>query len=106
MTIEEVLEKIKGPEKLADPGEVDSLLFWVSGWIGDYEERLAVVDQQVAIKEDNLTEEFKTSAKAKTKLKLTPIYIEQQEIERRIRQLKAFRVNLRRRFDILTDKFR
>lgn len=105
MTIKEVLDKLKDPTKLIDPREVDELLFWVSSWISDYEETLAEVDLQVAVKEDDLVEKYGTNAKARTKLKVEAIYIRQKEIERRIRQLKAFKSNLRRRYEILTNKF-
>jgi aminoglycoside phosphotransferase (APT) family kinase protein len=105
MELLEVLEKIKEPEKLIDPREVDLLLFWVSGWIGDYEEQLAGVDQRVAVKYDSLAEIHGSDAAGKRKLALEPVYTEQREIERRIRQLKAFKSNLRRRYEILTNKF-
>lgn len=105
MTFEQVLEKVKDPTNLADFREVDELIFWVSGWIGDYEERLAEVDQRVAVREDELVEKHGTNAKGHTKLKLEPVYIEQQDIERRIRQLKALKSNLRRRYEVLTGRF-
>ncbi len=105
MEIQQVLEKIKEPDKLIDPREVDTLLFWVSGWLGDYEERLAEVDQRVAVVYDDLATEHGSDAAGKRKLALTDIFKEQKEIERRIRSLKAFKANLRRRYSILTGNF-
>lgn len=106
MELTEVLAKIKEPEKLINPVEVDELLFWVSGFIGDYEERLATEDQQVAVKYDELAEEHGSDAAGKRKLALEPIFKQQKETERRIRQLKAFKSNLRRRYEILTNQFK
>lgn len=106
MKIQEVLEKIQDPTKLIDFREIDELIFWVSSWISDYEEELGEIDYRVAVKEDELVELHGTNAKAKTKLKLEPVYINQQEKERRIRQLKAFKANLKRRYDILTNQFK
>lgn len=106
MTLEEVVEKIKEPEKLIDPRVIDELLFWISSWLTDYEESLSEVDQQVAIKRLDLVEVHKSVAKANAYLEMEDIYLQQQAIERRIRQLKAFKANLRRRFDLLTNNFR
>ena len=106
MTEQEVFEKIKEPEKLIDPREIDKLLFWVSSWITDNEEALAEIDQQVAVKYDELATKWETDAAGKRKLALEPIYIEQKKVGRRIKQLKAFKSNLRRRYEILTNQFR
>ncbi len=105
MELKEVLDKIKSPEALIDPREVDELLFWVSSWIGDYEEQLATEDQQVAVKGLDLIEAHGSVAKGQAHLKVEPIYLAMKNTERRIRQLKAFKSNLRRRYDILTNQF-
>lgn len=106
MELQDVLNKIKDPTSLIDPVEVDNLLFWVSSWLGDYEEKLSTEDQQVAVKYDQLAEEHGSDAAGKRKLALEPIFSQQKETERRIRQLKAFKSNLRRRYEILTNQFR
>lgn len=105
MKIEEVLNWITRPDELNDPRVVDELLFHVSGFLGDYEERLAEIDQQVAVKYDDLATEHGSDAAGKRKLALTDIFKQQKGIERRIRQLKAFKTNLRRRYTILTGQF-
>lgn len=106
MTFEQVLEKIKEPEKLADPREVDALIFEVSGWIGDYEETLATNDQVIAVLYDNLAEKHGSDAAGKRKLALTDEYKEHKRVERVIKRLKAFKANLKRRYEILTGSFR
>lgn len=106
MKLEEVLDKMRDPTNLADWREVDELIFWCSGFIGDYEEQLAELDQVVAVKYDDLAEDHGSDAAGKRKLALTDVYKDQKLVERRIRQLKAFRTNLKRRYEILTSTFR
>lgn len=105
MELEQIKKLMEEPEKLIDPIIVDEVMFWTSAFLSDYEERLATEDQQVAVKYDQLAEVHGSDAAGKRKLALEPIYIQQKETERRIRQLKAFKSNLRRRYDILTNKF-
>lgn len=106
MELNEVIQWVKEPEKLIDHRVVDELIFWVSSWKDDKEEELVEVDQQVAIKKLELIEVHKSVAKAEAYLAVEPIYIKQKEIEFRIKQLSSFRANLKRRYEILTDKFR
>lgn len=105
MTFEQVIEKIKDPTNLADYREVDELIFWASGWIGDCEEALAEIDQRVSIKYDELAEKYGTDAAGKRKLKLEPLYLEQTTLERKIRRLKSLKSDLKRRYQILTNNF-
>ena len=106
MKFEEVIEWVKTPDKLIDPRVVDELIFHVSAWKDDYEESLVEVDQQVAVNKLQLIETHKSVAKAEAFLAVEPIYIKQQEIEFRIKQLASFRSNLKRRYEILTNNFR
>lgn len=106
MTFEQVLGKMQDPTNLADYREVDELIFWVAGFIGDFEERLAEADQVVAVLYDDLADKWGSDAAGKRKLALTDEFKEQKAIERRIRQLKAFKANLNRRYKVLTNEFR
>lgn len=106
MDLEQITKLMASPEKLIDARVIDELLFWTSAFIGDYEEKLAEVDQAVAVMYDDLATMHGSDAAGKRKLALTGIYKEQKETERRIRQLKAFRANLKRRYEILTNQFK
>lgn len=106
MEFNEVIQAIKEPDKLIDHRVVDELIFWVSSWKDDKEEELVTIDQQVAAKRLELIEVHKSVAKADAFLEVEPIYIQQQNIEFRIKQLASFRSNLKRRYEILTNSFR
>lgn len=106
MEFNQVIQWIKEPEKLIDHKVVDELIFYVSSWKDDKEEELVEVDQQVAAKKLELIEIHKSVAKAEAYLEVEPIYLRQQEIEFRIKQLSSFRSNLKRRYEILTNSFR
>ncbi len=106
MKFNEVIQWIKTPDKLIDHRVVDELIFHVSAWKTDKEEELVEIDQRVAAKRLELIEIHKSVAKADAHLAVEPIYIQQQKIEFSIKQLSSFRSNLKRRYEILTDKFR
>jgi hypothetical protein len=106
MDFNEVIQWIGEPEKLVDHRVVDELIFWVSAFKDDKEEELVTIDQQVAAKKLELIEIHKSVAKAEAYLAVEPVYIKQQEIEFRIKQLSSFRTNLKRRYEILTNSFR
>src|SRR5687767_12385225 len=99
MQFDEVIQRVKEPDKLIDHRVVDELIFWVSAWKDDKEEELLIVDQQVAVKKLELIEVHKSVAKAEAYLEIEPIYQKQQEIEFRIKQLSSFRSNLKRRYE-------
>ena len=104
MKVEQLLEYAKDPEKIISPITADELLFWASSWLTDYEESLAEVDLQVSQKRLSLIDLHKSVAKAEAYLEIEDIYLQQQKIERRIRELKAFKSNVRRRYEILTNR--
>lgn len=104
MTELELLDYAKDPTKIISPNVCDELLFWASGYLGDYEESLAEVDLQVAQKRLSLIDTHSSVAKAEAYLETDDIYLQQQAIERRIKQLKAFKANVRRRYEILTNR--
>ena len=104
MELIEVLDQLKSPEKLIDPRVVDELLFYVSSWISELEETLNEVDWSVSLKSVELTERYKSVAKARVYLEVDEVYKKQRELEMRIRTLKGFRSNLRRRYEILSTK--
>lgn len=104
MEIEEITEWMKNPEKIINPVIADELLFFVSSFLTDFEESLAEVDQQVAVKRLELIEKYGSVAKGEVYLEIEDIYLQQQTIERRIRQLKAFKNNVRRRYEILSNR--
>lgn len=104
MEIKDLLEYAKDPPKIISPMVCDELLFWASSWCADYEESLAEIDQLVAQKRLILIDSYGSVAKAEAYLEVDDLYIQQQKIERRIRELKAFKSNVRRRYEILTNK--
>jgi hypothetical protein len=106
MNLDQVLEKIKEPDKLNDYREIDELIFWVDSWKTDAEEELHTIDYQVANKKLQLIEKHGSVAKGEAHLEVEDIYIKQQSVELRIKKLAAFKSNLRRRYEILTNQFR
>jgi hypothetical protein len=104
MDLKDLLQYAKDPTKVISPVVCDELLFWASSWLGDYEESLSEIDLQVANKRLDLISTHGSVAKAEAYLETQDIYLQQQTIERRIRELKAFKSNVRRRYEILTNK--
>lgn len=104
MEIKELLTYAADPTKIISPVVCDELLFWASGYLSDYEESLGEVDQQVSVKRLALLDFHKSVSKADAYLETESIYLQQKTIERRIRELKAFRSNVRRRYEILTNR--
>jgi len=104
MELDELLTYAKDPTKIISPVVCDELIFWASGYLGDYEESLAEVDQRVAQKRLSLIDKFGSVARAEANLEVDDIYLQQKTIERRIRELKAFKSNVRRRYEILSNR--
>jgi hypothetical protein len=100
----ELLDYAKDPTKIISPVVCDELLFWASGYLGDKEETLAEVDLQVAQRRLNLIDTHGSVAKAEAYLEVDDIYLQQKKIERDIRKLKAFKTNVSRRYQILTNR--
>lgn len=106
MEFDEVIALIKEPDKLNDPREIDEILFWVDSWKTDKEEALHQLDYQVANRLLSLIETYKSVAKAKAYLEIEAVFREQKSTELKIKQLASLKANLKRRFEILTNKFR
>lgn len=104
MELKEVIEQLKNPEKLIDYNKVDQLLFWVSSYIAELEEELHETDWSVSLKALELIKEYGSVAKGRVYLEVEEVYRKQRELEMRIRTLKGFRSNLRRRYEILCSK--
>ncbi len=104
MELKQLLEYAHDPTKIINPVVCDDLLFWASSWLNDYEESLAEIDQKVAQKRLQLIDTHKSVAKAEAFLEIEEIYLQQQTIERRIKELRAFKSNVRRRYEILTNR--
>jgi hypothetical protein len=104
MTEIELLNYAKDPTKIISPNVCDELLFWASSYLTDYEESLAEIDLQVAQKRLTFIDTHHSVAKAEAYLEIDDLYLQQKTIERRIRQLKAFKANVRRRYEILTNR--
>lgn len=104
MLVEELLTYAKDPTRIISPVVCDELLFWASSWLGDYEESLSEVDQKVSQRLLTLIDNHRSVAKAKVYLETEDIYLQQQTIERRIRELRSFRSNVKRRYEILTNR--
>jgi hypothetical protein len=106
MTIEEITNAIKEPEKLIDPEMVNLLKFYVSAWITDREEELNEQNYQVAIKRRELLIEHKSVAKADLYLELEPRYLEREKTKLLIKDLRSIRSNLKDRYEVLINKKR
>jgi hypothetical protein len=106
MTIEEIIDAIKEPEKLIDPERVNLLKFYVSAFITDREELLNEQNYQVAIKRRELLIEHKSVAKADLYLELEPRYLEREKTKLLIKDLRSIRSNLRDRYEVLINKKR
>ena len=106
MTLEEITNKIREPEKLINPEEVNILKFYVSGFITDREELLNEQNYQVAIKRRELLIEHKSVAKADLYLELEPRYLEREKTKLLIKDLRSIRSNLRDRYEVLINKKR
>lgn len=104
MEEKDLLEYAKDPTKIINPLVCDQLLFWASSYLSDYEEGLAEVDQQVSVRRLGLIGTHGSVAKAEAYLEVEAIYLQQQTIERRIKQLRAFKSNVKRRYEILTNR--
>lgn len=103
MTIEEITNRIKEPEKLVNPEEVNILKFYVSSWIIDKEEELNKQNYKVAIKRRELLIEYKSVAKADLYLELEPVYLDREKTKLLIKELRSIRSNLKDRYDALNQ---
>jgi hypothetical protein len=106
MTLDEIANKIREPEKLINPEEVNILKFYVSAFITDKEEELNEQNYQVAIKRRELLIEHKSVAKADLYLELEPRYLEREKTKLLIKDLRSIRSNLRDRYEVLSNKHR
>jgi hypothetical protein len=106
MTLEEITNRIKEPEKLIDPEEVNLLKFYISSWITDKEEELNEQNYKVAIKRRELLIEHKSVAKADLYLELEPTYLDREKTKLIIKELRSLRSNLKDRYDVLMNKKR
>ena len=106
MELNEVLDKIKEPEKLIDPEEVNLLKFYVSAFITDREELLNEQNYMVAVKRRELLIEHKSVAKADLYLELEPRYLEREKTKLLIKDLRSIRSNLKDRYEVLINKKR
>lgn len=105
MELQEVLSKIKDFESLNDPREIDLLLFEVSSHKADLEEALHQQDYKVSVKRLALIREFGKVNQAEAQLEIEDVYTEQKKLEYQLKILGEFKTNLRRRYDLLTNKF-
>lgn len=104
MELNDLLNYAKDPTKIISPVVCDELLFWASSWLTDYEESLAEVDFRVSQRRLSLIQQHGSVSKADAYMEVDDVFLQQQTIGRRIRELKAFRSNVRRRYDILANK--
>lgn len=106
MQVDEITNRIREPEKLVSPEEVNLLKFYVSSWITDKEEELNEQNYRVAVRRRELLIEHKSVAKADLYLELEPVYLEREKTKLTIKELRSLRSNLKDRYDVLVSKHR
>ncbi len=91
-------------EKIISPQDCDNLLFWLSHWIDDIEEALTLVEGVVNERRIMLINSHKTVAMADAYLKIDEYYQKRDKLENSLRRYKAARSNVRRRYDLITNR--
>ncbi len=91
-------------DKINAPQDADNLLFWLSSWISDEEEHLTELDGQVAQLRLTLITEHGSVAKADAYLEVADLFKDMKKVETTVRRLKSARQNVRRRYDLITNR--
>lgn len=104
MTLEKILELMKEPEKLIDPGQINLLTSYISGFISHFEEDLNEQNYQVSARWAELYKSEGKIAAAERALELEPIYQAREKTKLRIGQLGRFRSDLKDRFRVITGQ--
>lgn len=102
MEIQEILQEIIQPEKLADPRRINVLVSYLSGFITDLEEQINEENYEVSVKWGKLREALKSNAEADRALELTEEYRKREKTKLLMGQLRRIRADLNHRFEVLT----
>ena len=99
-----VIELLAKWDEIIDPTDCDDLIFWLSSWISEKEQDLTEQEGIVAQLRLSYVMQYKSVAKADVCLEVDPVYKEMRSIETELRRLKSARSNVKRRYEILTNR--
>jgi len=103
MELAKIIEIMRTPEKIIEPGQCNIISSYVGGFISHYEEQLNEENYQVSVKWGELRKELKTNSEADRAIEMTEIYRQREKTKLLIGQLKRFRGDLRDRFAVITS---
>lgn len=103
MTLDEILEKLREPEKIVSPQDCNFLSSYLAGFISDYEEELHDLNLTVSNKWLELREKVGSDTKADRALEVEDIYRRREKLKLTIKQLSRLRADLRDRYSVITN---
>lgn len=104
MELSEIYDKMKSPEKLIDPNEINNLVSYLGGFITDLEMELDELKIKFSFaweKEKYATEKPLTDKQTEIKMMRDPIYIQLNQTKRKLGELKRYRSDLKSKLDII-----
>jgi hypothetical protein len=104
LTETQIFEYAEHPEKIIDPAVCNTVISFLGGHISDlvneeFEKRLIASQQRVTLM--NITNY--TNAKAGAEWKISAEYLDWQRCVNKLRKFKAYRSDLKDRFQVLTN---
>ena len=103
MTIDQILEIMKSPEKVIDPGQCNIISGYIGGFVSDLEEQLNEENYAVSVEWGKLRGEIKSNAEVDRAIELTDIYRAREKTKLLLGKLRRFRADLRDRFVVITS---
>jgi hypothetical protein len=108
MTLEQILEKMAEPEKLANPQEINTIVSYINGFITDLELARDEADIAYSLKWDEVRangEDGKKLTNRETDVKMMRdgTYLRLQQTKRTLSELKRYRGTLNRKLDIIMN---
>lgn len=104
MEEQRAVELLSRWDEIISPQDCDNLLFWISCWIDEIENALTLAEGVVAEKRLKLIEAGNSVAKANVYLEVELDYKIMKDSEKKLRRLKSARSNVKRRYEIITNK--
>lgn len=106
MELNEILDKMKEPEKLIEPNEMVILGQHIGGFITDYELKYDEAKMEYSFKWEKVkyeTENGKPLSDKQTEIRMMrdDVYKKLNNIKRTLGELKRYRADLHRRVDII-----
>lgn len=106
MELDEILEKMKNPEALIDPGDMTILAQHIGGFITDYELQYDETKMEFSFKWEKVkyeTEDGKPLSDKQTEIRMMrdDVYKKLNKVKRTLGELKRYRADLHRRIDVM-----